>query len=151
LNTEDPLMAATSHRTWLQFSLRTILWVMLCAAIGIAAYRWGYDAGVVDQKNQRQQVGNVYAMVYYVGDMTPGSKVAAMNSGPQVDLERLIGDLTAEVLPNTWADRGGAAAIKEFATNQVIVISHDQDGHQRIAKYLERRRREKTIPMLSAN
>ena len=141
-------MAESSRRTWIQFSLRTVLWVMLCVAIGFGAYRWGYDAGITDQKNERQEVGNTFAMVYYVGDTTPGTTVASQS---QVDFERLIGELTSEVLPNTWPDRGGAAAIKEFATNQAIVVNHDQDGHERIARYLKRRRHEKTIPMLSAN
>jgi hypothetical protein len=140
-------MADNSCRSWNQFSLRTIFWIMLSVAIGIAAYRWGYNTGFTDRGNQRHEVGKAYATVYYVGDMTPATKV---NSGIQVDFDRLITDLTTEVLPNTWVDRGGAAAIKEFQTNQAIVISHDQDGHERIAKYLERRRRERTIPMLTA-
>lgn len=135
------------RRSWLQFSLRTFFWLILVVAIGIVAYRRGFDAGLADAVNQRTQVGNVFAMVYHVSDAVPMKQVGGKL---QLDYRGLVSDLTSEVLPNTWIERGGTAAIKEFPENSLLVVSHDQDGHERIAKYLAKRRRSSQTQQLTA-
>jgi len=127
-------MADTARSSWLQFSLRTLLWIMLCVAIGIAAYRRGFEAGTTDAINKRRLVVNPQFRVY---DLTE-----IVRSGPrgQADLDILVSDLTAKVLPNTWVDRGGAASIAIDQRVHMLIVSHDQDGHKRIVQYLDQRR-----------
>jgi hypothetical protein len=128
-----------------QFSLRTVFWVTLCAAIGIVAYRRGYEAGFSEQANQRFSVVNPVLRVYYVSDVVPMKHSQGPN---QPDYAQLIEGLKREVLPNTWVDRGGAASVMAFATNASLVVSHDQDGHERVAAYLQRLRRHNSVSSL---
>jgi hypothetical protein len=140
-------MADNPPRKWLQFRLQSVLWLMLCIAIGIGAYRHGYDAGVADAANQRSQVGTTFAKVYNVADIVPLQKTG---SGVVADLEGLAQDISRQVLPNTWDENGGSAAIAGFEANVALVVSHDQDGHERIAAYLERLRSKQPKQLLTS-
>jgi hypothetical protein len=134
-------MADTPPRKWLQFRLRSLLWLMLLIAIGLGAYWRGYEAGIEDKANQRSQVGSIYVKVYNVADVVGMQKT---NSGTVVaDLEGLAREISRQVLPNTWHESGGEAGVAGFVTNLSLVISHDQDGHERVAAYLERLRLKK--------
>ena len=135
------VMPDSFRRNWIQFSLRTCLWLMLCIALSFGAYRWGFDKGFTEGANQRSQVGTAFAKVYQVEDLLLPSlaqgKAGALSADP------LVHDIRANVLPNTWNQNGGAASIAAFNSNASIVVSHDQDGHERIADYLEARRRKR--------
>ena len=64
-------------------------------------------------------------------------------SGVIVDFDWLIRDMEKNVLPRTWDSSGGEASIAEFATNLSLVVSHDKDGHARVAKFLDGLRKKK--------
>jgi hypothetical protein len=131
-------MEQQSRRSWVQFSMRSILWLMLCVAVGFAAYRRGFDDGFADGANSRHHVGETYVKAYHVADlMLP---ILANGKTTSLDSERLIRDITANVLPNTWNENGGQAGIRAFERNLSLVVSHDQDGHDRVAAYLTKRR-----------
>ena len=127
-------MADNPRRGWWQFRLASIFWLMLSIGIGIGAYRWGYDAGYSDHSHQREFVGMVRLRVYSVADLLP-TKPAA--SDLNVDGKAFIRDLQMEVLPNTWTENGGDANATFFATNRTIVVSHDDEGHDRILEYIK--------------
>lgn len=132
-------MADNSPRRWFQFRLQSILWLMLCIAVGLGTYWRGYQAGLADKANQRSEVGSTYVTIYNVADVV---RPPNANSGNVADLEGLAHDISTQVLPNTWDVSGGNASIVGFGTaaNPALVISHDQDGHERVAAYLERLR-----------
>ena len=129
----------TPRRYW-QFRLRTLLWLMLCIVIGLGAYRAGFENGYADRVDQRQEVGKTFTASYDVSDVIPCRRT---NTGVIVDFDSLIRDVTKNVLPNTWEFNGGEAGVAEFATNLSLVVSHDKDGHERVAAYLEELRRNK--------
>ena len=138
--------AKTPKKYW-QFRLRTLLWLMLCLAIGLGAYRAGFDNGYADRINQREEVGATFAASYDVRDVVPTRKTA---TGTVVEFDPLIRDVEANVLPKTWSSNGGQACIAEFATNLTLVVSHDKDGHERVAAYLETLREKKARQELAA-
>lgn len=140
-------MADSSPRKWLQFRLRTILWLMLCIAIGIGAYRHGYYAGIEDQANRRSQVGSMVIKAYHVADVVQMRKTG---SGVVLDLQGLAQDVSTQVLPNTWDENGGDASVLGLDANASLVIRHDKDGHERIAAYLERLREKKPKQLLTS-
>jgi hypothetical protein len=131
---EDPM--ATPRRSWIQFSLRSVLWLMLCIAVGFAAYWRGFDDGFADGTNSRHQVADPYLKAYSVRDLLP--PLAANETQTRKDAEPLVQDIKRNVLPNTW--KSGGAAIAFFGANSPLVISHDAEGHERIAEFLKRRR-----------
>jgi len=120
-----------------QFGLRTILWIMLLIASVITAYQRGYRTGFFQGENYRNSVGVPYIKPYPVADLVTFDPATTSNLRYADDL---IGDLCKEVLPNTWVEQGGQATVAAYASNGTIVVSHDQDGHNRIAAYLEQRR-----------
>lgn len=140
-------MADNPRRGWWQFSLASIFWLMLCIAIGIGAYRWGYDAGFADQAHQRRFVGMTQARVYSVADLLPTKPTA---TGINADGDAFLRDLQARVLPNTWTENAGDADAQFFVTNLSIVVAHDDDGHDRILKYIKHLRSQKNAK-LAAN
>src|SRR4029453_10931149 len=100
-------MADKSPRKWLQFRLQSILWLMLCIAIGLGTYWRGYQAGLADKANQRSQVGSMYVKVYNWAAVVPNQK---SNSSIAADLKGLARDICSQVLPNTWEMNGGNAS-----------------------------------------
>lgn len=140
-------MADNPPRKWLQFRLQTLLWLMLLIAVGLGTYWRGYQAGRADLANQRSQVGSMYVTVYNVADV---ARMQTTNSGVAADLESLARDICSQVLPNTWAGKGGDASVVGFETNVSLVIGHDQDGHERIAAYLSRLRAKSKKQLLTA-
>jgi hypothetical protein len=132
-------MDSTKPRRYWQFGLRTLLWLILCIAIGFGGYRQGFEQGTEAYLNHRQEVGRTFNAVYYVSDVLP--KKTTTSGGVVVDFNWLIDDMKTNVLPQTWDSSGGEASIAEFATNLSLVVSHDKDGHERVAKYLDDLRR----------
>lgn len=149
---KEDAVSDSPRRSRIQFSLRSILWLMLCIAVAFAANRRGFDKGFArgfaDGANSREHVGITFAKVYYVEDFL----WPELENGKPVSLysEALIRDLTANVLPNTWQKNGGDAAIRSFDSNGTLLILHDQDGHDRVAEYLKRRR-EKMSQLAAGN
>lgn len=120
-----------------QFRLQSLLWVMVLIAVAITAYKSGYRTGFVRGENHRRSVGESYAKAYHIADLV------SFNPATTSDLlyaDDLVRDLCQKVLPRTWQEQGGKASISGYAKNGMIVVSHDQDGHDRIADYLEQRR-----------
>jgi hypothetical protein len=106
------------------------------------AYQRGFREGVIHGENQRSLVGTTYAKAYKVADLV---KFDPRAESDLTYANELMRELCNDVLPRTWQDQGGAAALSGYARNGMIVISHDQDGHQRIAEYLNQRRENRAI------
>jgi hypothetical protein len=121
-----------------RFRLASLLWLMLCIALAIGMYRCGYQTGHDDALNQRTFMGTTNVRVYEVASIVPMNP--GINGAVIADFDSLMSDLKKEVLPYTWDDRGGGATMAEFPTNMSLVISHDEDGHERIGKWLRQRR-----------
>src|SRR4051794_7412769 len=102
-----------------QFSLKSIMWVILLIAVAIAAhqrasttaYQRGYRAGIVEGENHRQVVGDTYAKAYKVTDLVTFDPRSESNQNYANDL---ICELRKDVLPRTWVDQGGAAALSGY-------------------------------------
>lgn len=140
-------MAHKSLRQWFQINLRSLLWLMLCIAVGIGGYRRGFDVGFEDGTNQRNRVGTRWARVYDIRDLVLSKR---LNGAVVPDGEFLIRDITAHVLPNTWNENGGQALIKFDAPNLALVVSHDRDGLNRVEDYIERLRQQTKKSLASA-
>lgn len=129
-------MDEKTARPFWQFGLRSLLWLTLCIAIGLGAYRQGFENGYADRSNQRQEVGRLFTVTYDVKDVVPMERIPP---GVTVDFDALMDDLCENVLPRTWDQ--DKASMAEFATTLSIVVSHDKEGHERIAAYLEQLRK----------
>jgi len=134
-------MADNSRRGWWQFSLRKVFWLMLLIAVALTAHRRGYnsgfsigfDSGVSDGLNRRQVVGDAYTKVYDVADLLSD---APTDETPATAANNFVRDVRTNVLPSTWVENGGHAAISLFADKFMLVVSHDQDGQERVAEFL---------------
>jgi hypothetical protein len=131
-------MSETSRRWRPRFRLASLLWLMLCVAL-IGTYRWAYERGREEALAQRTFVGRMHNRVYYLQDVMPMPPPSA-SGGVVLDFDAAMQDLQKDVLPNTWEKNGGSATMAEFVTNISLVVSHDDDGHQRIADWMKRRR-----------
>ncbi|HUE72414.1 MAG TPA: hypothetical protein VMP01_16130 [Pirellulaceae bacterium] len=87
-----------------RFRLASLLWLMLCVALAIGMYRYGYEVGHEDALNQRTFVGNVNPRVYEVSQIVT---LKPAGGGVIADFDSLMSDLKKEVLPYTWDDQGG--------------------------------------------
>ena len=132
-------MSETSRRWRPRFRLASLLWLMLCVALTIGTYRWAYESGHEDALAQRTFVGRTHARTYDLKDVMP-IPASTTGGGVVLDFDSVMQDLQNEVLPNTWAKNGGSATMAEFPTNISLVVSHDDDGHERIAAWLKRRK-----------
>ena len=148
-------MADNSRRGWWQFSLRTVLWLMLVIGVGLTAHHRGYDAGhktgfnsgLSEGMNRRKVVGQSYAKVYSVTELLGA---ADANNASSITGEDLVRDLRERVLPSTWMQKGGDAAVTLMDDGDKLVVSHDQDGQERVAEYLEGRRQKIQGTLLTA-
>lgn len=114
------------------------MWLTFAVAVGLSGYRWGYHAGTAKMAKYRQQVGIPYAKAYNVADLVE----PAPPEGPQrVFAGELIRDICRDVLPRTWTKSGGTATIAGYSQKNMVIVNHDQRGHDHIAAYLQLRRR----------
>lgn len=122
-----------------RFRLASLLWLMLCVALTIGTYRWAYQRGREDALALRTFVGRTHARVYDLKDvmLMPASTTGG---GVVLNFDSVMKDLKKEVLPNTWEDAGGSATMSESPVTISLVITHDDDGHERIAAWMKRRR-----------
>lgn len=58
-------------------------------------------------------------------------------------LDKFISELRASVLPNSWNDVGGDAAVTPDYQGHAIVVLHDLDGHERVLDYINTRKKQK--------
>ena len=131
---------AKAKRPWrLRFRLASLLWLMLCVAIGITAYRAGVEAARRELWHNRSAVGNQYVAVYYVADLV--IRPSPTGNAVIADFESLTQEMEAKVFPQTWISAGGNASVSGFPTNLSLVVSHDKDGHEEIARFLEAKRK----------
>ena len=118
-----------------RFRLASLLWLMLCVALVIGTYRVAYERGREDTLAMRTFVGRTHVRSYDVQGVMP---VTRTGTGVLLDFDSIIRDIQRDVLPNTWD--GSSATIADWPNDISLVISHDADGHERIAAWLERRR-----------
>lgn len=121
-----------------QFTLRTILWTMFLVAAVIVAYKRGFQVGFLQGENFRNAVSIAYVKAYNIADLVTFDPATTSDLLYADDLKR---DICNDVLPNTWTERGGPATLSANWPLRTIVIYHDRDGHERIASYLEHRRK----------
>lgn len=137
-----------ARRPWrLRFRLASLLWLMLCVAIGITAYQAGVEATKRELWHNRSAVGNQYVAVYYVADLvipSPPTRTAfpsPAGTGVIADFDSLTQEIEAEVFPRTWTSAGGSASVSSFPTNLSLIVSHDKDGHEEVARFLAAKRK----------
>lgn len=121
-----------------RFRLASLLWLTLCVGAVIAAYRSGHRNGFELGRNLREDVGYTFPRKYAVADLVH-SRIEE-DGKVTVDLEPLLRDLRAMVLPHTWQEAGGNAAVMPYYPNLEIVVLHDLDGQQRVEQFLVERR-----------
>jgi len=125
-------MSNGNRRTLIQFSLRTIFWVMLCVGIGVGTYGQGFQDGR-NYKEPPLKPPFGYAKVYYVEDVL----AAGRHESAARDLDEIRQQITATVLAASWAENGGRAQIRAWEAGSAFVVMHDQSGHEQVASYLE--------------
>ncbi len=137
-------MATEKTRPWLQFSLRTILWVFLSIALGLAAYRRGLTVGeqVGFRKGEeawllKEPNANWRQRVYRVSDLLEPGKDA---QDTQLSADALVSSIQADVLPSSWDKSGGGGTIAYFKSTGEFVINQHTVTHARIESYLNQRR-----------
>jgi hypothetical protein len=137
-------MAAQKTRPWLQFSLRTMLWVFLSIALGLAAYRRGMTVGeqVGFQKGEeawllKEPNLNWVQRVYRVTDLLEPEK---RPGDSQQSADILVSNIQADVLSSSWDKNGGGGTITYFRTSGDLVINQHPIAHTRIENYLNQRR-----------
>lgn len=118
-----------------RFRLASLLWLMLCVALVIGTYRLAYERGREDTLAMRTFVGRTHVRSYDVQDVMPAKLTG---TGVLLNFDPIVRDIQKEVLPNTWD--GGSATISDYPNNISLIISHDADGHERIAAWLKQRR-----------
>ena len=126
-----------SSRWWRpRFRLASLLWLMLCVALAIGMYRYGYQTGHEEALAQRT-FGRSHARVYDLKDVIPARTTG---SGVLIEIKTIVSDLKREVLPNTWQEKGGCALLTVHPTKFILLIHHDDEAHGRIAAWMKRRR-----------
>jgi hypothetical protein len=137
-------MAENKTRPWLQFSLRSLMWIILCIGIGITAYRGGFDAGEKhgfqrgEAETSFKQSGPSWVQrVYPVTDIV-GSSSDSRQSQSAGDL--LVKNIEQSVVPGSWDTVGGSGWIQYSNTSRELVINHDPAVHKQIEQYLKQQR-----------
>ena len=144
-------MDKTKSHPWLQFSLRTMLWIFLSIALGLAAYRRGLTVGeqVGFQKGEeawlmKEPNLNWVQKVYRVTDLLE-PETSPGDSQRRADL--LVSSIEADILPSSWDKNGGGGRISYFGTSGDLVINQHPIAHKRIENYLNQRRLQTKKPL----
>lgn len=137
-------MAVEKSRPWFQFSLRTMLWIFLSIALGMAAYRRGLAVGeqMGFQKGEeawllKEPNSNWVQRVYRVTDLLES---ATNTQDLQLSADQLVSNIQFTVLPSSWDTNGGGGTIAFFRTSGDLVINQHPIAHTRIENYLNQRR-----------
>jgi hypothetical protein len=111
----------------LQFTIATLLFVMLCAGGILTGFQVGYFWGV-----ERRRDDTHFTRVYSVGDAI---YVDAASQEP--DFDTLLSALKATVDPASWSGVGGRGSIQIMATKPpLIVIAQSGKNHDAISTVL---------------
>lgn len=126
--------ATRSHR-W-QFTVRTLLFVMLCVGGTIAGFQFGYYRG---QEERRLQ--SFVTKVYTLADVAP----VDAKSG-QYDLDAVVDLLTSKIDVESWDDVGGPGSISGFTWEPpTVVVRQSVANHEAIAALLDDLRKAQKI------
>jgi hypothetical protein len=126
-------------RRLFQFSLSTLLWVMLCVCGYFGGYRAGQSAAARDRFNQLPT-----ARVYDLSDLTVDLPTTAHR---QRLYRELVAHLQAAVPPQEWKEAGGVrCGIHTFLATDSVAVLQRGPLHEHIEAALQefRRRRETT-------
>jgi hypothetical protein len=124
----EPIMSERTGRrfpVW-QFTLRTLLFVMLCVGGMLTGFQCGYQSGA---ESRRQKLFT--ARVYPVADLTidPESN--------QPDLDSLVDLIEQAIDPASWDTVGGPGSVSGFGLSQPsLVITQSGKNHDAIAQLL---------------
>ena len=92
------------------------------------------DDGFVFVTTEAKYKEHVTPAVYPVGDLLKMEAENDDNESPNYD--QLIEVITGTVLPTSWAESGGNAAIASVPSARALVISQTDEGHRACAKLL---------------
>ncbi len=92
------------------------------------------DDGFVLITSEAKYKEHVVPAVYPVGDLLKTEAESDGNESPNYD--QLIEVITGTVLPTSWAEAGGNAAIASVPSARALVISQTDEGHRACAKLL---------------
>ena len=122
-------MSAPRRFPVFKYSIRTLLFVILCVGAFLAAYRTGLDRGYSDGRT-KWRAEQYLPQAYFVGDLA-GPKGKYLTD----DIE----DVITRIDNTTWESAGGLGAIDVLLDrdrNPVFVITHHQSAHDEIARLL---------------
>ena len=121
-----------SKRRWLQFSLGSLLFLILCVAGALTGYKRGYQAGQATRANS-----TIITCVYSCKELIePGYSLPSQRRA----LENIIDLITSTVAFDTWQPSGeGEVAL--FETNQSLVVSTTGDVHREVRVLLDQLKR----------
>jgi hypothetical protein len=119
-------------RRW-QFTLRTLLFVMLCLSGMLAGFQFGYYRGAWQRRNE-----TMFTKVYPVGDLVQQGSAAGPDFTPIIDM------LTSVIDAQSWSDVGGPGDITGMEDPPTLVIAQTGANHDAIAALLADLRAAKT-------
>ena len=137
---------AALRRRWIRFSLRGLLFLVLCVCGFFAGYRFGYDGGYRQGQRYRSsedfvtKTYDVRELVTTYGPTSDGSLVP--------DFDSLIELVKNAIEPDSWDDVGGLGSIVPYEGSEQkykIVIRQNAYGHEEITRLFESMRRRPDI------
>src|SRR5262245_29220830 len=115
-------MPDPSPRSRWQFTLRTLLFVLLCIGGMLAGFQFGYYRGAWQRRNETMST-----KVYQVGDLVQRESA----SGP--DFTSIIDLLTSVIDAQSWSDVGGPGDVAGTEDPPTLVIAQTGANHDAIA------------------
>jgi hypothetical protein len=129
--------ATEKPRRWMQFGLKTLLFIVLCICGMLAGYRVGLYQGTETKRRQSN-----YAQTYRVADLTD----LVMTPNGTVESYTTLIDLITDVIdPGSWQEVGGPGTISEFPASNSLVINQTGENHDRIKTLIAELRQNKKL------
>ena len=126
----------------LRFSLKSILFLALFAAMVFGAFQYGHRLGYGEGERDGYASGvgaKVYPVVYRVSDL-----VVSDSGGPDTKqfalYDELVNAIQKNVAPKTWESEGGPASMAPYPQNLSLVVAQSDRGHDELAEFLESKR-----------
>ena len=116
---------------FLNYSVQTLLFIVLCVGGFMAAYRIGLERGY-DGGFKKWRGEQCLPRAYFVGDLAGTHGLFSAK-----EIENAI---TTSIAPTTWDTVGGPASFEALIDrngNAVLVISQYSGAHEEIARILE--------------
>jgi len=95
-----------------QFTIRTLLFVMLCLGGILAGFQTGYFWGIEQRRSE-----TYYSKVYSVADAVYVDAISK-----EADFDSLLGALRSTVDPASWNSVGGPASVQVMAQQPPMII-----------------------------